>query len=649
MNRTVRRILSELIRTLLLIAGLAVVVAVFTVACFPARRPDESFVAAVVRFLAQAHRDRAGFPLWPTIAEAASATLAPAAAAIGLLIALASTMGTLLAVSPWGRLLKPVVVAASVVPSFLWPFVGYLIDPSLPFHGFQAQSSVLWPALALAVGDMNWITVAGGFSDSLRKELAEPHTRIARVLGQHVLWQVWPRALVGLIGAVAARIPHLLGGMVAIEVLFNIPGLGYLVWKSILATPPDYTVVLWVCVLGILVSRVLSWTHEGVAHWLLSSRGPAPRTATLEESDTDSAPVEATAGEFQRPALPQPARVVPPAPATALPTEAGQRPSPPGSIPWRVWISRSRFYLGVHPAHWGKLGIAVWIWSLSLVALVALGMATASAPPSPASGALQQFRPPEPEHPLGTNAADDDVLQMIAAGLRQQALPILLAVLMSGAAAPFAACGLLSKLVPSRGLSLLFAALDRLLAMTAALVESIPRIVILLAGFYAFDSAGLMLKLYCLIGIAFFPQMYRTVRDDLAVLGTSLFLESSRVAGVSWWTTFRENVLRNHTLQTAAVQAAAIAGSVIQADAMLGFLGVRNRGVVLTWGSVLGTGISEFLTNRPLEGVKAGFWFNDCVVWGPFAAIWLAVLTMATLADALRIPATGYVYRLKSE
>lgn len=637
--------LRETFRTLLLVAGLAVVVSVFVVASFPMQRPNESFIAAVGRFLAHAHRDRAGFPVWPTIAEAALATIPPAAAAIGLLIVLSSLTGTVLAVSPWGRLLKPVVIAISVVPSFLWPFVGYLLDPSRPFRGFHAQNAILWPALALAVGDMNWITVAGSFSDSLRKELSEPHTRIARVLGQHVLLQVWPRALVGLIGAVAARIPHLLGGMVAIEVLYNIPGLGYLVWQSILSNPPDYVVVLWVCGLGMLVSRVLSWIHAGATFLLLESRGGNRAAPQLEASDS----ALASAADVTSVESAPPVSGATPAPLPPQRNHENPRPipSPPGAIPWRTWFCRTRYYLGFHPAHWVKLGIAVWIWSLTLVSFAALWTATGNGQPPNAVGALQQFRAPGPDHPLGTNAADDDVLWMIAAGFRQQALPILLAVLLCAAAAPLAAGGLLARLVPSRGWGALFAAFDAASALLAELIESIPRIVILLAGFYAFEASGLMVKLYCLMGIAFFPQMYRSVRDDLAVLGGSLFLESTRVAGVSWWTTFRENVLRNHSLQVVVVQTAVIAGSVIHADAMLGFLGIRNRGVVLTWGSVLGTGISEFLTNRPLEGVKAGFWFNDCVVWGPFAAIWMAILTTATLADALRIPATGYVYRLK--
>ena len=124
-----------------------------------------------------------------------------------------------------------------------------------------------------------------------------------------------------------------------------------------------------------------------------------------------------------------------------------------------------------------------------------------------------------------------------------------------------------------------------------------------------------------------------------------MFLEAMRTTGVPLRRVVMHNLLRNHCLHVVAVQSALLVASIIHLDALLGYVGIRNRGEIYTWGSILGTGIEDFLQLWPLVG--RAFQFNDGVVWGPLLAVWFAIVVMFTLADTLKVPWSGYVYRLR--
>ena len=83
-------------------------------------------------------------------------------------------------------------------------------------------------------------------------------------------------------------------------------------------------------------------------------------------------------------------------------------------------------------------------------------------------------------------------------------------------------------------------------------------------------------------------------------------------------------------------------GAIIHADALLGYIGVRNRSEIFTWGSVLGLQTETYIAFLPLAGDVP---FNVWSLAGPFVAVWLSVLALYVLADGLKILLGNYVYR----
>jgi ABC-type dipeptide/oligopeptide/nickel transport system permease subunit len=186
-----------------------------------------------------------------------------------------------------------------------------------------------------------------------------------------------------------------------------------------------------------------------------------------------------------------------------------------------------------------------------------------------------------------------------------------------------------------------------LLDLAVELLEAIPKLVVLLACVTLFNAPHLVLKLYLVMGVIYAPQLYRAVQEDLAVLNQSVFLEATLTAGVPLWRIVTGNLLCHHGLHVVAIYTVLLAAGIVHLDAMLGFVGIRNRGEVFTWGSSLGMAVDEFEQLRPLlaDGIPVAF--NDAVVWGPASAVWLAIFAMFLLADFLKVPLGGYVYRLR--
>src|SRR5262249_30210104 len=139
------------------------------------------------------------------------------------------------------------------------------------------------------------------------------------------------------------------------------------------------------------------------------------------------------------------------------------------------------------------------------------------------------------------------------------------------------------------------------------------------------------LKLFPVMGLAFAPLVYRAVRDEVGALRTSLFLEAAVTLGVSRRRILWTHVLRNHALPVLCLEGTVLAGYLMLYDAILGYCQVRQRGEVFTWGNLLGTGLEDF-TNR----VEAGLDANPMVVWGPFAAMLVAITTSVLIGDALK-------------
>jgi len=229
---------------------------------------------------------------------------------------------------------------------------------------------------------------------------------------------------------------------------------------------------------------------------------------------------------------------------------------------------------------------------------------------------------PSASHWLGTNVMGEDVLGLVAAGGRQLALPLVVAVasasLIGGCIGPWAA---------------VFAGswLDRLLQLIVEVAESVPKVIIILAVIAYMDYEHYVWKLYMTIAAAFVPTVYRATRSEALRLRLSAFVESAATLGVPWRRIVAVHIVRNHVLPLVAVHSVALAGYVLLFDAILGFVGVRQYGEVFTWGNLLGTGWQEWT-----EYASAGLPYNPWSFWAPLGAVWICVITSVVAAEALR-------------
>lgn len=288
------------------------------------------------------------------------------------------------------------------------------------------------------------------------------------------------------------------------------------------------------------------------------------------------------------------------------------------------------------------LGISCVIWLAGAVAIMGLIQRMSHADRSRVYDANQS---PTAEHRFGTTGAGEDVIDNLSWGLRQQALPLALALALCAAIIPAAMMGTIARLTSSPFVARCGITASTALDTLVELIESIPKLVIALACITLFTSDHLVLKTFLAMGVIYAPHLYRAIRTELSVIQGQVFLEAMRTTGVPLRRVILHNLLRNHCLHVVAVQCVLLIASIIHLDALLGYVGVRNRGEIYTWGSILGTGLEDFLQLRPIA--NSGFLFNDGVVWGPLFAVWLSIVVLFTLADALKIPLSGYVYRLR--
>lgn len=183
-----------------------------------------------------------GRPVRAMVLEVLPDTLALAAAAMGLALALGVPLGCLAAARPDSaadRVLALASVSVIAVPPFVVAVLLLVMFSAgagwLPVTGAAGPASLLLPAVSLALGWVGYI--ARLLRASLLEVLAADHIRTLRACG------VPERRLVGRYALRLACIPvvavlglglgRLLGGAVLVEIVFARPGLGTLVFDAI--------------------------------------------------------------------------------------------------------------------------------------------------------------------------------------------------------------------------------------------------------------------------------------------------------------------------------------------------------------------------------------------------------------------------------
>jgi ABC-type dipeptide/oligopeptide/nickel transport system permease component len=101
---------------------------------------------------------------------------------------------------------------------------------------------VLLGAVVLAVADGALAGAVGGVRALFRSERKQRYVQIAALRGEGILENVLPNVAAALAGQLRARVLHLVSGLVVVEVVLKIDGLGDLLWAGTLKQ--DFGVVL---------------------------------------------------------------------------------------------------------------------------------------------------------------------------------------------------------------------------------------------------------------------------------------------------------------------------------------------------------------------------------------------------------------------
>jgi len=190
-------------------------------------------------------------PVSELLAPAATKSAQMALVAFIIIVPL-SILGGILAAMKRGKAIDRIItvggLSAAVIPEFVWSVLLILLFGvairAFPVSAFpdegqtgiiQSVYHLILPSLALLFvlfGYISRITRAGVVealeSDYTRTAILKGHSR-ATAVRKHVL----RNALLPTIAVVASQIPYLVGGLVAVELVFNYPGFGSLLLEAV--------------------------------------------------------------------------------------------------------------------------------------------------------------------------------------------------------------------------------------------------------------------------------------------------------------------------------------------------------------------------------------------------------------------------------
>ena len=134
--------------------------------------------------------------------------------------------------------------------------------------GSSSGESLNWlnlvlPVFLLGIGNGAVGEILRHLRMELQRVMAEEYVRTARAKGAAVWRHAFAEGLLlPVTEMVAAKLPHVLGGAIIVEQIFNWPGLGRLAWQA--ALDRDYPVILAVAVVAAAIVRLGSLLHRFV-------------------------------------------------------------------------------------------------------------------------------------------------------------------------------------------------------------------------------------------------------------------------------------------------------------------------------------------------------------------------------------------------
>jgi peptide/nickel transport system permease protein len=217
-----------------------------------------------------------------------------AAVAFLIIVPLSIAGGVIAAVNRGKRIDRAVTVgglSAAVIPEFVWAIILVLVFgvtfeifpvTAFPGKGDKTVLNQIWhlvlPSISLLLvlfGYIARITRAGVIealdSDYMRTAVLKGLTRRKAVV-KHVL----RNALLPTIAVIASQVPYLIGGLIAVEIVFNYPGFGTILKGAVDAR--DYSVLQ----AGVVVSSLVIVSFQLIADILFAVLNPRIRQKISE-------------------------------------------------------------------------------------------------------------------------------------------------------------------------------------------------------------------------------------------------------------------------------------------------------------------------------------------------------------------------------
>ncbi len=217
-----------------------------------------------------------------------------AAVAFLIIVPLSIAGGVLAAVNRGKKIDRAITVgglSAAVIPEFVWAIILVLLFgvtfeifpvTAFPGKGDKTVLNQIWhlvlPSISLLLvlfGYIARITRAGVIealdSDYMRTAVLKGLTRRKAVV-KHVL----RNALLPTIAVIASQVPYLIGGLIAVEIVFNYPGFGTILKGAVDAR--DYSVLQ----AGVVVSSLVIVSFQLIADILFAVLNPRIRQKISE-------------------------------------------------------------------------------------------------------------------------------------------------------------------------------------------------------------------------------------------------------------------------------------------------------------------------------------------------------------------------------
>ena len=583
--RLARIAAAELAESAVLLAMLAVVVTVLAGALHATGAAEHPLAAL------WSPSGGTGAPFAPRLLSALAVTATLAGGGLAIAATAATLLGWLSLVSPAVERVRGFASAASAVP--------LVAGGAVVQHLFG--NHLAGPVLLVAATEMTLGSLAAQVRAEMAKELARDYVDTARGAGRAAFFAYW-RALAAIaIAAARPRIPHLLGATIVVERIFALEadGLADLVFSGI-ERRGDPAVLAWVAALGLGIVR-LARLLEALVLATLDPRRDAPLDAP------DAAP---------------PSPWMPARPALA----ARDAWEALGDVPAAMARTASRAVRGVrararrlaHASVSALVGSALWT-AVTTAAALCVALVLSGWLPAEGSGAPRPHAPPDwsAGSYLGADALGRDLATQLLRAGRNMAGPLALAIalplVLGAATGAAAACG--TRRV------------RRWIGRAAELVESVPRLVVLLAVLWAIPVDGRYVwTVLATVGLSFWPLCHAAVEDRVRRAATDGFLEAQRALGASAWRAYGIHALWRNGRSALAVQAASIAGHVLMMETTLAYLGYSQPDEDLaTWGKLVAFGLAE-------PPPASGPW-NPWARWAPIACVSLACIAASRWGD----------------